>query len=178
MSLMKPKGKRALDRILDDSYVADLAAVPMADLRARREEVEREEAWLSYIRRMLHGRIDILDNSGVIGSDGELDLDALVASLSGQMGAGSHLATLDVVDSPGGGRRAVERLIARTGLDDPAELTDQQVAQRLEQLRDMEREVSQARASVHRVQDALTGELARRYRDGEAKPEGVLKADS
>ena len=63
-------------------------------------------------------------------------------------------------------------------MDDPAELTDQQVAQRLEQLRDMEREVSQARASVHRVQDALTGELARRYRDGEAKPEGVLKADS
>ena len=92
---MKPKGKRALDRILDDSYVADLAAVPMADLRARREEVEREEAWLSYIRRMLHGRIDILDNSGVIGSDGELDLDALVASLSGQMGAGSHLASLE-----------------------------------------------------------------------------------
>ncbi len=175
---MKPQGKRALDRILDESYVADLATLPITDLRARREEVEREEAWLSYIRRMLHGRIDILDNSGVIGSDGELDLDALVASLSGQMGVGSHQVGMDIVDSPGGGRRAVERLIARTGLDDPADLTDLQVAQRLEQLRDMEREVSQARAAVHRVQDALTGELARRYRAGEAKPEGVLKADS
>lgn len=178
MSLIKPSGKRALDRILDDSYLRDLPALPMEELRHRREEVEHEGAWLSYIRRMLHGRIDILQGQGVINADGELDLDALIASLSGQMGPGSHQAPAEVIDSPGGGRRAVERLIARTGLDDPASLTQEQIADRLEQLRQMENDVSDARSRVHKVQDALTAEIARRYREGEAHPEGVLGTDS
>lgn len=178
MSLIKPSGKRALDRILDDSYVKDLPDLPIAELRRRREEAEREEAWLSYIRRMLHGRIDILQGRDVINEEGELDLDALVASLSGQMGPGSHPVPVEVVGSPGGGRRAVERLLARTGLDDPAELSEEQISERLEQLRGMEADVSQARARVHRVQDTLTAEVARRYRDGEVHPEGALGTDS
>jgi hypothetical protein len=178
VSLIKPSGKRALDRILDDSYVDDLPGLPMRELRSRREEAEREEAWLSYVRRMLHGRIDILQGEGVMNADGELDLDALVASLSGQMGHGSHPAPIEVIESPGGGRRAVERLIARTGLDDPASLTDEQIAERLEQLRKMENDVSDARAQVHRVQDLLTAEVARRYRDGEVQPEGALGTES
>lgn len=178
VSLIKPSGKRALDRILHDSYVEDLPGLPMEELRSRREEAEREEAWLSYVRRMLHGRIDILNGQGVMNADGELDLDALVASLSGQMGPGSHPAPIEVIDSPGGGRRAVERLIARTGLDDPASLTDEQIADRLEQLRKMESDVSDARSRVHRVQDLLTGEVARRYRDGETQPESALGTKS
>lgn len=178
MSLIKPSGKRALDRILDDSYVEDLPGLAMQELRSRREEAEREEAWLSYVRRMLHGRIDILRGEGVMNSEGELDLDALVASLSGQMGPGSHPAPIEVIESPGGGRRAVERLIARTGLDDPAALTDQQLADRLEQLRKMEIDVSDARGRVHRVLDLLTGEVARRYREGEVQPEGALGTES
>jgi hypothetical protein len=178
VSLIKPSGKRALDRILDDTYVQDLPGLPMEVLRQRREEVEHEGAWLSYIRRMLHGRIDILQGKGVINSDGELDLDALIASLSGQMGPGSHQTPVEVIESPGGGRRAVERLIARTGLDDPAALSEEQIAERLEQLRRMENDVSEARTRVHQVQDALTAEVARRYRDGEAHPEGALGTDS
>jgi hypothetical protein len=178
VSLIKPRGKRALDRILDDSYVEDLPGIPMEELRRRREETEREEAWLSYVRRMLHGRMDILRGQGVINSEGELDLDALVASLSGQMGPGAHPAPVEVIESPGGGRRAVERLIMRTGLDDHTALSDQQVAERMEQLQKMESDVSDARARVHGVQDILTAEVARRYRDGEAHPEGALGTDS
>lgn len=178
VSLIKPSGKRAIDRILDDAYIQDLPGLPMEELRRRREEAEREEAWLSYVRRMLHGRIDILKGSGVINADGELDLDALVASLSGQMGPGSHPAPIEVIESPGGGRRAVERLIARAGLDDPAALSEEQISERLEQLRSMENDVSDARSRVHRVQDALTAEVARRYREGEAHPEGALGTES
>lgn len=177
MSLIKPSGQRTLDRILDPGYVTGLEQLGVEDLRARREEAEREEAWLSYIRRMLHGRIDIMQGHAAITTGGELDLDALVASLAGQMGPGQHQAPVDVVDSPGGGRRAVERLIARTGLDDPSTLTETERAQRLEQLQSMERDVSEARNRVHQVQDRLTAELARRYRDGEVRPEGALGKD-
>lgn len=165
---MQPGGKRAVDRILDASYVADLAEVPVAELRRRREEADREEAWLSYVRRMLHGRIDILEGEGVITADGELDLNALIQSLSGQMGPGQYHAAIDVIESPGGGRRAVERLIDRAGLDDPAALTDEQRAQRLEQLRSMEHDVSEVRSRIHEVQDRLAEELANRL-----KSEGV-----
>jgi hypothetical protein len=175
VSLMKPSGKRALDRILDSSFVADLPELPLEVLRARREEAEREEAWLSYVRRMLHGRIDILQGGGLMNASGELDIDALVASLSGQMGPGQHVSPPDVVESPGGGRRAVERLIASAGLDDPATLSNEEREQRLEQLREMEREVSEARSGVHTVQDLLTAELTRRYRDGEARADGTLR---
>jgi hypothetical protein len=174
---MQPGGKRAVDRILDDSYVADLADLSIADLRQRREEVDHEEAWLSYVRRMLHGRIDILEGSGVITAEGELDLQALIDSLSGQMGPGQYHAPLDVVESPGGGRRAVERLITRSGLDDPAALTEEQRAQRLTQLRAMEQDVSKARSQVHEVQNRLAEELAGRYKAGAADAEGALRAD-
>ncbi len=172
MSLIKPSGKRALDRILDPAYVQDLPSLTMQQVRQRRQEASHEEAWLSYVRRMLHGRIDILEGNGVITADGELDLAALVASLSGQMGPGQYQMTPDVVDSPGGGRRAVERLIASSGLDDPAQMTARQVQDRLAQLRDMEREVSQARNAVHDVLDTLSAEVARRYRDAQQDPAG------
>jgi hypothetical protein len=174
---MQPGGKRALDRILDESYLSDLADVDVAELRRRREQAEHEEAWLSYVRRMLHGRIDILQGQGVVSEDGELDLDALISSLSGQMGPGQYHATMEVLESPGGGRRAVERLIARSGLDDPAALTDEQRTQRLTELQAMERDVSEARGRVHAVQDRLAQELAARYKAGDADAEGALRAE-
>ncbi|MEI2642390.1 MAG: hypothetical protein V9G10_08675 [Candidatus Nanopelagicales bacterium] len=164
MPITQPGGKRAVDRVLDASYVADLTELPVAELRRRREEADREEAWLSYVRRMLHGRIDILEGEGVITADGELDLQALIQSLAGQMGPGQYHAAVDVIESPGGGRRAVERLIDRAGLDDQAALTDEQRTQRLEQLRAMEKEVSETRSRVHDVQDLLAEELAARLK--------------
>lgn len=180
MSLAKPQGKRALDRILDEHYVADLESLPLPELRERRVRADHEEAWLSYIRRMLHGRIDILEANVAMRREGaapvgELDLDALVASLAGRMGPGSQAPGPDVVDSPGGGRRAVERLIARAGLDEYTSMSEEDLDARLDELRDMEHEVSRVRQAVHDVQDRLTAELARRYRSGEATPESALK---
>ncbi len=180
MSLAKPQGKRALDQILDEHYVADLTVLPLSELRERRVRADHEEAWLSYIRRMLHGRIDILEANQAMRAErgepvGELDLDALVASLAGKMGPGTQAPGPDVVDSPGGGRRAVERLIARAGLDEYSSMSDEDLDARLDELREMEREVSTVRQRVHEVQDQLTAELARRYRSGEASPESALK---
>ena len=91
------------------------------------------------------------------------------------MGPGTQAPGPDVVDSPGGGRRAVERLIARAGLDEYSSMSDEDLDARLDELREMEREVSTVRQRVHEVQDQLTAELARRYRSGEASPESALK---
>lgn len=180
MSLAKPQGKRALDRILDERYVADLTEIPLSDLRERRVRADHEEAWLSYIRRMLHGRMDILEANRAMRreggeSGGGLDIDALVASLTTKMGPGTQAPGPDVVDSPGGGRRAVERLIARAGLEEYTTMSDQELDARVEELQETEREVSAVRQRVHEVQGMLTAELARRYREGEATAEDALK---
>jgi hypothetical protein len=45
---------------LAGSPAPDLGALDLVALRALRREAQREEADLSYLRRMLHGRIDIL----------------------------------------------------------------------------------------------------------------------
>lgn len=45
---------------LADTPAPDLGGLDLAALRALRRDAQREEADLSYLRRMLHGRIDIL----------------------------------------------------------------------------------------------------------------------
>lgn len=176
MSVAQQGGHRALDRILEPTYLAGLEDLPVAELRWRRDEAAQEEAWLSYVRRMLHGRMDILGTDDVMTTDGDLDMDALIDSLSGQMGPGNHVVPgPDVVDSPGGGRRTVERLIARSGLADPRAESAEQREQLLADLRAMEQEVSQVRAQVHAVQDALSRALAQHYRRRSAAAEDVLR---
>lgn len=179
--MVRSQGKRALDRILEQEFLADLETIPLSQLRERRLQVDREEAWLSYLRRMLHGRIDILEANLAMRRDGretdsrDLDFAALVSSLATQMGPGTHPIGIDVVDSPGAGRRAVERLIAKAGLDEYSSMSEMQLDARLDELRDMERDISEVRHRVHEVHGQLTQELARRYRTGEAQPDSALK---
>jgi hypothetical protein len=53
-------GRRRIDKVLADDFTTDLEAIELGDLRGRRREAEQEEADLSYVRRMLQGRMDIL----------------------------------------------------------------------------------------------------------------------
>ena len=49
-----------LDRILDPGYLGDLASLPMNDVRAMRAECQEVETGLSYLRRLVQGRLDIV----------------------------------------------------------------------------------------------------------------------
>jgi len=55
-----PNGRRRIDKVLSEGYADDLAGLDLDELRSRRREAEQEEADLSYLRRMLQGRMDIL----------------------------------------------------------------------------------------------------------------------
>src|SRR5664280_1763285 len=57
---IKPGGVRRLDRVLAADYLAGLERRPLGDVRSLRREAEQEETDLSYTRRLIHGRIDIL----------------------------------------------------------------------------------------------------------------------
>jgi hypothetical protein len=55
-----PGGHRRIDRVLDLSFTEEVERLGLPELRARREDAEAEEADVSYLRRLLQGRLDIL----------------------------------------------------------------------------------------------------------------------
>ena len=65
-----PGGQRRIDRVLDPRFTDRVDRLGLAELRARREQAEAEEADVSYLRRLLQGRLDILRGSTGAGSSG------------------------------------------------------------------------------------------------------------
>jgi len=81
------ENKRRLDHILDADYLADLRARSTDEVRSMRAETREEEALLSYERRMLHGRLAILNKElerRAKGDDAGTLLDLLPSILSDQ----------------------------------------------------------------------------------------------
>jgi hypothetical protein len=74
-------------------------------------------------------------------------------------------------------RRAAEQAVADLGTSDPSSWDPAAVGQAIEQLTRLEHDISNTRHRVQLVMDALTAEIARRYRTGEAKVEDVLSVD-
>jgi hypothetical protein len=52
--------RRRIDNVLEPEYLADLAEVGLDELRQRREAAEDVESQISYYRRLLHGRVDLI----------------------------------------------------------------------------------------------------------------------
>ena len=165
-----PGGQRRIDRILDPGFTEEIGQLGLPEQRARREEAEAEEADVSYLRRRLQGRLDILRAELVRRSAGdEQDVAGLLAGLPAILtddspGTFSAVPRVQVPSWAGEHRRRVERLVS-----------DETIA-RLPEL-DVE-ELTRAvrfRRAVQRVVDVLRGELARRYRDGTAQLSQLLE---
>src|SRR5205814_3579139 len=72
-----------LDRLLDPGYLADLESRPVEEVRAKREECRRIEDALSYVRRQVQGRLDIVAAEVTRRAEGKPPSDA--ASLIEQL---------------------------------------------------------------------------------------------
>jgi hypothetical protein len=181
-------GRRPIDRILAAGFADAVGELSFADLRERRGVVEQEEVDLSYARRLLQGRLDLLraeqaarargDIETGVRSDQEL-ADELSSALADgprdDYGLGRHLH----VDPSrvGEHRRRAEQAVADVSASDPSELDDGALAEAIAHLAELEHEVSETRHQVQRVMDRLTAELGRRYASGEARVEDVLAAE-
>ena len=169
MSQDRPANRR-IDRIRDPSYLDGIEGQSLEDVRARRDECMAEREYLSLLRRLVQGRAEIL--KAELASRSTDDARPLVDRLS------EILASDQPVTSRGEAmkvslpeeemllaRRRIERLVADAGISDPSELDDDQLEEAVEVLAGEEREVSTQRGDVHRVLDALQGELKRRYKE-------------
>jgi hypothetical protein len=178
-----PGGRRRVDVVLAPEFVAHVEGLSMAELRARRHEAEQEEADLSYLRRLLHGRIAIVsaELSRRVPAAGEAaDTGALVDDLSAILGdeqrstrgLGRHFTVEPSrVDEH---RRGVGAVIADTTRTDVASRTDAELHDALDRLAAHESEVSSVRRDVQAVVDLLSKELTDRYTDGRASVDDLL----
>jgi len=176
-----PTGNRRIDRVLAEDFLEGLQTASLTDVRAARGEAEQEEVDLSYIRRMVQGRIDIvraeLARRG--GDQGGPLMERLAAILSDEerspsRGLGRH-STLEPSRADQH-RRYVERLVADVDLSDVSARSDDELRHALEVLADEEQSISGKRREVQKVMDACSAEITRRYRDGEADVSNLLGA--
>jgi hypothetical protein len=173
-------GHRRIDRVLDPAFLADLASLSLPDVRDRRDVADQEEVDLSYLRRMLQGRLDIVraeqarrvEGSGVGPLVETLSQVLSEDSRAQAVGLGRH-RTLEP-SRAGESRRRVETIVADLGLSDPAGLDDTGLTRAVEVLVAEEVSISARRREVQAVLDALGEEIARRYRDGSANVDSLL----
>ena len=176
----RPGGARRIDRVLAEDYLDGLREAPLAEVRSLRAEAEQEEVDLSYLRRMVQGRLDVLRAEATRRRGEGGDLVAGLAQIlaeeprSPARGLGRHSAVEPSrVDQH---RRYVEALVADVDLSDVSARSDEDVQRTLELLSEQERVLSDKRREVQAVMDACSAEITRRYRDGEADVDSLLGA--
>ena len=173
-------GNRRIDRVLRDDYIAGIASLPMAELRSKRDDAEQEEADVSYLRRLVQGRIDILRAElARRGGDGTGSLLADLPQILGETaprtaprGLGRH-TTLEPSRADEH-RRYVEALVADVDLSDVAARSDEELRSALSVFEREESDLSDKRRRIFTVLDVCSAEITRRYRDGEADVSDLL----
>jgi hypothetical protein len=170
-----------VDRVLGEGFLEGLDGLSLQELRERRHDAEQEDADLSYIRRLLQGRLDIiraeLERRSLRPDEKVVDhlSEVLADGPRTTHGSGRFLSVEPsrVADS----RRRVEQLIADPHLSDLPTLSDAEIKAAYDEIARHEREVSDLRRRVQRAMDTLTAEVARRYRDGRASVDELLKTE-
>ena len=180
---VRPGGRRRIDRVLSPGYVDGLAQLTLAEVRARRDEAAQEETDLSYLRRMLHGRIDILRaelrrrlEGGTTSVVEELTRILADNALGPATGSG-RFQTIEPsrVELH---RRHIEALLCDVDLSDVGARSEEELHSALAALTVEENSVSRRRREVQRVMDALNAEIGSRYARGEASVDERLAEQS
>lgn len=166
--------QRRVDRFLEPGYLEGLGARSDEELREMRRECSEVETEFSYLRRLAQARISILRAEHDRRERGA-PLSELIDQLPHILAdpepprsapARSRVPALLAPKKLSGYRRGLERLVEDDTLAKLPTLDDGELDESIEQLEALEREVSDTRASLHRVIDALADELAARSTTG------------
>ncbi len=176
-------GNRRIDRVLAEDFLAGLQDLPLPEVRALRAEAEQEEVDLSYLRRMIQGRLDILRaelnrRDGTGDSNLVQGLAAILADEPRAPARGLGRYTTMEPSRADSHRRYVEALVADVDLSDVSARSTDELAHAMRTLSEEEQELSAKRRQVQRVMDECGGDITRRYRDGEADVDTLLGQQS
>ena len=169
---MEPR-RRRIDHVSDPTYLDNLESLPMEDLRERRRMLDDLDTELSFYRRMLHGRMDLLsfEMRRRSGEESRSLIEALPEILAdGSDGRGRNTIPKDlpltIPEHFGTGNRAIDHVLGDGFLTHLPEIDDAELTEIRDALSGAEREISTQRRIVHEAHDRINAELARRYRDG------------
>jgi hypothetical protein len=170
-----------IERILQPDFVAGLAALPMEEVRARRDLAAQEETNLSYLRRLLHARIDIVRAEQRRRREGSnapvvTELATILAenAIAPATGSGRHQPLQP--SQAEAHRRHIEALVADVDLSDVTSLSAEQLVSALAAYQAEETSVSRHRREVQRVVDTCNAEIGSRYACGTASVDELLAA--
>lgn len=168
----------------DEAYLQGLEQRSTDDVRAMRAECQSLETQVSFVRRLAQGRLDIVDAELDRRHKGRppSDLAEMVAALPDTLGR--HLT------APGSGRRPttiepiepdpllvepLDRILDVDALGSLPSRSDSELGQIRATLAEVEADLSARRRLVFERLDALSAEITRRYRTGEASVESLLQ---
>lgn len=158
---------RRLDDVLDPAYVENLSALEIEEIRRRRHIAELEETDLSYLRRLVQGRIDIVRAELSRRNPSRQDRDIishLADILAANEDLGSPLRFVSQVQPSrvGNRRRQAEALVSDPRFSEIETRNSAELEEFLALLGHHERLISDQRRAIQDVIDMCIGELARR----------------
>jgi hypothetical protein len=163
-------GKRRIDIVLEPEYLEGLDDLDLDAVRRRRDTATEVEAQISYYRRLLHGRMDLLDfeQRRRRGDEERSIIEALPEILAKGMILGSepslrHIETMPPLPSVTG-RRLIDKIMDDGVLANLSDLSDEELVEAIERLREVETNLSVQRRQLHQVIDALQDQMIARYR--------------
>jgi hypothetical protein len=160
----------------------------LPELRTLRRDAQRDEADLSYVRRLLHGRIDILraelarrtepaTTPAARRADPEAAVVERLARILADAPSRHRTSARHVTVSVPSGeeyRRLAADMLADVELSDLDARTDAELRDAMGRLARYEQQVSRRRQLLQRTADDCGAEIARRYREGEAQVDDLL----
>lgn len=174
--------RRRIDQVQAPEFTSGLEDLSLEDLRVRRRVCADLDVELSYYRRLLQGRLDLLtfEVRRRAGEEQRSLLEALPEVLAswaaGEPGLPERRVAVDLPDLPAHGRRAVDQALEDDFLARLPEMSDEELAGVQHRLAEAEAEVSRQRRAVFEASDLIQAELVRRYRrtlpDGFTVPQG------
>jgi hypothetical protein len=180
-----------VDTLLSTRFVEGIERAPVDEVRAKRDACQKAEVALSYVRRVLQGKLDLIEAerarraAGATGDHSAL-IERLPEILAGPPAhrasrtAASHppIATMPAVAAGLSEAYQVE-LSAIEGVEDLtgnlAGLDDVQIEDVAGRIRAAEAQVSARRRGLHERIDLLQAQIVARYKSGEADVESLLR---
>jgi hypothetical protein len=179
---MAEEKRRLVERILDVSYLEDLAQRSIEDIKTMRDECRATETELSFERRLCQARVEILRaelERRAHGGDEDQLLSRLPQILATEPGRPevplpARAPDFSVPRSADVPRRRVEEIVGEQTIARLPKLSVDEVKSVTANLEQYEKTVSSRRRQVQQVLDAVQEEIVRRYKSGEADPTAAL----
>lgn len=174
-----PPIRRRIDRVTSPDFLTGLPAATPAQLRTMRDECREEESRLSYVRRLLHGQMDVaraeLTRRDAGGTQSLITALGEVLADPQRPGAARSAANSITYDPSGeSGHRVGDGVLDHLPLHTLPDMSDDDLVAAVTKLAEDETVISALRRTVLDHLDRLQAELILRYRDGATSAHDVV----